>query len=518
MCRSTKKMTASPTTKTTANGNVDAEGLQIERASSVGWLFIQSYYDMYNKNYENFHMLYHAEGSLSHSAFPEDGEKSESTPLNTVLKATGTDGIKARFLQDASLKLKNNSIVVTSADFQVSLKKNILIVVAGEWSRNGSPYWQFNQTFLLTPGKKANSYDVANDVLKFVDFKEFSEDKEVVESIANSNSVASEASAAATATATTTALASTTETNPTVEADTKEQAVVEEEPTANETVEPKAIATPPTKSEEKKIEPPKPQSTTQEPPVAEKETEKVKKPETAPVPEVAKVETNTPVLQDEAVPVTEVQDEAVDSSATNSVSSSSTAATAASKKSDPRQPMSWAALASQAAEKEGAAPPVAKPVKASASAPASAASSTAKKTSSPETSEKRGNGKDDWFPIYIRGIKNLDDNVVKNYLVDNFGSVLLFKPLINIALCDFATEEGQRRALEAGKATIDGITFDLEKRESRKDGASASVNGSPFAGKKGKDPKDKQPDAKRNKSDKKQNPKKRPGAKHQEAF
>ncbi|KAG7192004.1 uncharacterized protein KQ657_002612 [Scheffersomyces spartinae] len=478
----------------------EIEELQIDRATSVGWLFVQSYYDMYNKNYENFHMFYHVDGSLSHSEFPEaeeegDGDKKASDSVKTVLKATGKEGIKARFLQDGSLKLKNNSIVVTSADFQVSLKKNILIVVSGEWSRNGSPYWQFNQTFLLTPGRKANSYDVANDVLKFVDFKEFDDDKEVVKAMAETTTAKEEKE----------------------KEDESEKEL--EKPKKSEVMVPETT---------KKVE----SESQDEPKKERKETE----PSTVSVPSTSDT-TETTATTSETTGSETTGSETTATSETTSGDTTATTGTSTSEttpttttKSDPKQPISWAALASRAAEKEGAAPAVAKTTKTNSATPVAVGAPTAtKKTTTPETTiaDKKGNGKDDWFPIYIRGIKNLDENVVKNYLVDNFGSVLLFKPLVNIALCDFATEEGQRRALEAGKATIDGITFDLEKRESKRDNNNGGgINGAPFSsnGKKGgKDLKDKQQqqqlgdNVKRTKNDKK-NPKKRPGVKHPEAF
>ena len=73
---------------------------------------------------------------------------------------------------------KNNRIVITSACFEVSLEKNIIIVVFGEWSSNDEPYKQFTQTFVLVPGKTDNTYDVANDILKFVSVNGYKEKHE----------------------------------------------------------------------------------------------------------------------------------------------------------------------------------------------------------------------------------------------------------------------------------------------------------------------------------------------------
>ncbi|EGV65586.1 hypothetical protein PSN45_003634 [Yamadazyma tenuis] len=141
--------------------------LGLDRANSIGWFFIESYYEMYNKNPENLYKLYNSEASISHGDIPGVSQ--------AVRQATGTESIKSLYkdLQAAQIK---NKIIVINADIQISLRNSILIVVNGEWSKNSSPYYQFNQTFILSCGINESNYEVANDILRFIDY-DFKHDK-----------------------------------------------------------------------------------------------------------------------------------------------------------------------------------------------------------------------------------------------------------------------------------------------------------------------------------------------------
>lgn len=180
--------TPSTTPSATATPKPSATQVQLsqDRASNIGWFFIKSYYDFFISKLDEIHKIYHPHASINHDAFPgTKNDKSDSGASNDnvkdvlpiAYKAKGTDAIKETFSKHLSLR-KNNRIVITSACFEVSLEKNIIIVVFGEWSSNDEPYKQFTQTFVLVPGKTDNTYDVANDILKFVSVNGYKEKHE----------------------------------------------------------------------------------------------------------------------------------------------------------------------------------------------------------------------------------------------------------------------------------------------------------------------------------------------------
>lgn len=113
------------------------------------------------------------------------------------------------------------------------------------------------------------------------------------------------------------------------------------------------------------------------------------------------------------------------------------------------------------------------------------------------------NIKEDWFPIYIRGVKDIDEDKLKNHLTKKFGEIKFFRVFVNIALCDFVEGDAQKKALEAKETEVDGYVIQLEVRESKTHtGNKANI----------KNPKDKVSNGttneKRGRNDKKQNSKK----------
>ncbi|CAH6723743.1 hypothetical protein CLIB1444_19S00914 [[Candida] jaroonii] len=144
---------------TTEVSDTKSGKLGIERANSIGWLFIERYYEMYNSDITDLYKLYSNEASVSHGGL----KKSEG-----LKKANGIDSIKLLF---EDLKVDNhNRIIIIDADIQVSVGDSILIIVNGEWSKNGSPYYQFHQTFVLCKGATDSNFDIANDILRFIDY------------------------------------------------------------------------------------------------------------------------------------------------------------------------------------------------------------------------------------------------------------------------------------------------------------------------------------------------------------
>ncbi|KAK6457741.1 uncharacterized protein RJT20DRAFT_26090 [Scheffersomyces xylosifermentans] len=433
-------MTTSPPPSGNPAPVQDAAVLSDERASSIGWYFIVSYYDFYNTNIDNIHKIYHQHAAISHDAFPEGpletSTDSDKDTTKTIHKAQGTEAIKARFKIEADQKTANR-IVVTSAAFEVSLNKNILIVVFGEWSKNDSPYHQFTQTFVLTPGKKENTFDVANDILKFIDFGEFKSTTKTVEKSIKVEEKTTEVPVSASVS------------NGDVPAVTKDVSSAPAEEIVSPTPEDAAPQEP-------------------EADVAEEEE----------------------TVEDDDEGAKEFSPADSEDFKKDSEDESPSKA--------PAQPLSWAALASQAAPVKtkpvpspGLGKPTPSPVKKAATAAAAAAAATAGGKFK----------KEEWFPIYIRGVRSLDEKALREHISKNFGELKFFKTSSNIALCDFVTVDAQQKALESRETVIDGITIQLEPRESKTGNNYHNGNKKVF-----KDQKEKPnggAEVKRNRSDKK---------------
>ncbi|KAK6464628.1 hypothetical protein DFJ63DRAFT_328413 [Scheffersomyces coipomensis] len=406
--------------------------LSEERASTIGWFFISSYYKFYNSNIENIYKIYHANASLTHASFPTTEKDEENS--NTVHKAQGIESIKGRFKNDAKLTSLNNRIVITSAVFEISLNKNILIVVFGEWARDDSPYHQFTQTFVLTPGKTENTFDVANDILKFIDFNEFKYD-DSTSSGPNSASTLVESS---------------------IEESKEVTEVKKDEVEASE--ETTAVTTPEVKQEVE--EPEEEQQEEEQSAVPTQEVEVESKDEEVVAVEATEAEVQAEVETEEKPPVS-------------------------------NEPLSWAALASQSAPKPKAVTPTTKAstatstISSTATATAAASTTTAKKTVVTPVAQANGKfKKEEWFPIYIRGVLDIDERKLREHISQTFGELKFFRLSSNIALCDFVTIEAQQKALEAKETVIEGVKISLEPRESK--------TGNNFHnGKKAKDQKDK---------------------------
>lgn len=421
--------TAAPETKN-SNGSPDVETskvesgklgtkLTIERARSIGWYFIESYYELYNKNIESLYKLYNLEASITHSESPS--QKNQVT-----CQAKGTESVKSLFNDSKSNQTKNK-IIITNADIQICLGDNILIVVSGEWSKNGGDYYQFIQSFVLCPGINDTTFDIANDVLKFINH-EFNHDLIVETPKLNGKA------------------------NGHVSEPQQQQ---HQQPTSD------------VKPEEQKEKLPTNKSSESEKPI---KADNIK--ETTPVKEETPTETPEPKSSDEE-PVKSKETESEKDPKPSQESVSSPPQEQESSTESSSGPISWAALAATARQKS----PTTKP---STTSPSQVNDSTTSKTTSPSVANNKKpatqvpvalpNGKykkEDWFPIYIRGCEELNEKVLKEHLVKQFGDIKFFRQNTNIALCDFFESEGQKKALETGKITVNGITVSLEVRESR---------------------------------------------------
>lgn len=407
------------------------QSLTEERVSNIGWYFIKSYYDFYIAKLDVIHKIYHDNASILHDAFPEEDRKKkdgdDEDELTTTYKAKGTDAIKKCFAEHLSGGGNdNNRIVITSATFQVSLEKNIIIVTFGEWSKNDSPFKQFTQTFVLTPGKRESTYDVANDVLKFIESNGFKNNQPVQDESKEGGSH-----------------------------------VIEEKPAASvdggvsdEKQEP--IPDP----IEKKVEPEKKATDEEELAEAQKETEQEKKEPVA--------QENAEIKKEEAPKSEPLEKEEEKEQPPKEEKKPEEPA----KSKSPPQPMTWADLAYQAVP---ASKPTSKPTTSTSTATSTPTST--KKTpvavsqqQQPQSTTGGGSGKfkkDEWYPIYIRGIRSIDEKVLRDHITKKFGELKFFRTNQNIALCDFVLKEAQRKALDAKETTLDGVVINLEPRESK---------------------------------------------------
>lgn len=441
-----------------------------ERAVTIGWFFIHSYYDFYNNKIENIHKIYNKLASISHSKFPTAKASQET---NEIYKAKGIEAIKLRFKNDDVLDKNANRIVITNAAFEVSLDKNLLIVVFGEWSKNNSQYYQFTQTFLLTPAPGANDerFDVANDILRFneVDniIKSVEESKEETNHINQVKETNAEKA----------------ETGEKIE-NTEKVEVAEKTSDSQpklEQPEAKPEATNTDESEEKS------DKTSESKPSEPKVSESKSEPITEPVEDKSESVPLKKSTQEVAEP-TETKSSEKSPTPTNSSPSTTTSSTTT-----PAAPLSWAALASQAAAKST------KPTPPVAPTPSVTKPQPVKKSSAPTTNKFK---KEEWFPIYIRGVKTINEKRLRDVLSKSFGELKFFRTNLDIALVDFVTQEAQQDALNAKEIKIDGITISLEPRGSK------TGNNYHNTGKKQKDQKSSfqsTSDLKRNKSDKKSN-------------
>ncbi|CAI5760590.1 unnamed protein product [Candida verbasci] len=451
------------------NKNLDGANYKLseDRASSIGWYFIKSYYDFFVTKLDEIYKIYHPKASIIHDLFPEDvkfnneidgtidqnGKGPEEIP--SVYKANGIEAVKKFFKKYNASSSTNNRIVITSACFQVSMDKNILIVTFGEWSKNNSPFKRFCQTFVLVPGKKENTYDVSNDILRFIEsngFKDISEESPAMVQSSKSQVIDSVDSVSKESSDSTLNLP---------QADAVEESDnIKESLAQPNNVPPQSILN---ESNENFDELQKGESELES---NEKEPlhNEIKSGDTEEIGNVAE-ESASERKQVENLEKTENDKEDAKKNST----------------SKPNQQLTWADLAYQAVPVSTPKSNVAKATSTTATTTtaSSSSSTTAKSTggnakkSAPQsssTSSAATNGKfrkEDWFPIYIRGIRQLDEKTLKQHLSKTFGDLKFFKVNQNIALCDFVDQQAQKKALTAKETTLDGITFNLEPRESK---------------------------------------------------
>lgn len=405
---------------------------------AIGWLFVERYYEVYTKDIANLYKLYDKEAVVSHDQFPASAAPDAG---KVEFHARGTEAIREHFRIEAGDVPKTNRVVITGADFQFSFKESILIVVTGEWARGDSTYWQFMQTFVLTPSKE-KVYDVANDILKFVDHGEFRDlpvvkrEREPLPEHASEKAENGKVDEKPEEKPKVVIAEKTEKTE-----NVPEKAPVAEKPAQNGQVKEEKVATVEAATEKD----------------AEPETDKAGSGAETPASAEKTASTETPVSRAEAP-----------EPATTEASGDTTPAGDNKEKPASPQPILWAALAAKE-------PPKATASTASVASPAAVKSvptptPVVKKAASPQqVPPPYANGKfkkSDWFPIYVRNVE-VGQEELKAALDKQFGKTKYFVKNERVVLCDFYTREAQEKALKAKEIRLGNNTIYLEPREAR---------------------------------------------------
>ncbi|GEQ71096.1 hypothetical protein JCM33374_g4777 [Metschnikowia sp. JCM 33374] len=418
---------------------------------SIGWLFLQKYYGSYTADLSKLYGFYDAQAAISHENFPSESTHDNDTEdagkhnTKTVHVAHGSEAVRAFYeghAAAASSSAAKNKIVVENATFQKSVADSILIVVSGSWKRGSSHLWQFVQTFVLR-AKGKTVYDIANDVLKFIDLaEEYKETSIKVNVVEEKPAPKAEASAAPS----------------NGEKPSENVELSAENPEKSESV---PDAAPEVAAEPKPVVPEAAPKATEEPEaIVDAEPSKE---EIVVVPE-ANEEAQAPKTDAAS---TETEETPAASESEKSSEQEKPAAPAAP--AAPAVKPTWANLAAigpKTAPKNGAvAAPIATKVAAS---PAAVPALVTKKAPSPAqpAPQATANGKykkEEWYPIYIKNV-DVEEEELKAALVKQFGEIKFFKKTNKTALCDFRSKEDQQRALETREMVIKTNVILLEPR------------------------------------------------------
>lgn len=158
----------------------------------IVYAFLQTYYQRMKSNPSKLSNLYSSTAELTHINYTQitsstihqctsndndndSNDKNTSNNTNNIdmiptIKLTGRDNISKFFTRHEN-KVNTLKIKLDTCDFQTmgAAHKNILIVVTGELFWDGTPAYQFCQTFVLIPiGKNSDIYDISNDIIRFI--------------------------------------------------------------------------------------------------------------------------------------------------------------------------------------------------------------------------------------------------------------------------------------------------------------------------------------------------------------
>ncbi|GAV54258.1 hypothetical protein ZYGR_0AK07600 [Zygosaccharomyces rouxii] len=133
----------------------------------IGYAFLETYYHRMNKDPSKVSCLYSATAELTHTNYQLDFTPNSDT-LPTV-KLTGKENI-SKFFTRNNKKVSDLKVKVETCDFQTtgSSHSGILILITGEMFWTETPTYRFVQTIILAPSGYKDTFDVTNDVIRFV--------------------------------------------------------------------------------------------------------------------------------------------------------------------------------------------------------------------------------------------------------------------------------------------------------------------------------------------------------------
>jgi len=131
--------------------NQTAAPIKIE-PYEVGWMFVQEYYTILNKDPQKLHCFYTKNSSVIHGS---EGD--------TVNASHGQQEIHKTITE---LGFHDCKVLVSNVDSLASLNGGIIIQVLGEMSNKGGPSKKFAQTFFLAEQPKG--FYVLNDIFRFL--------------------------------------------------------------------------------------------------------------------------------------------------------------------------------------------------------------------------------------------------------------------------------------------------------------------------------------------------------------
>ncbi|GCE98080.1 hypothetical protein ZYGM_004789 [Zygosaccharomyces mellis] len=133
----------------------------------IGYAFLETYYHRMNKDPSKVSCLYSATAELTHTNYQVEFAPNSDT-LPTV-KLTGKENI-SKFFTRNNKKVSDLKVKVETCDFQTTgpSHSGILILITGEMFWTGTPTYRFVQTIILAPSSYKDTFDVTNDVIRFM--------------------------------------------------------------------------------------------------------------------------------------------------------------------------------------------------------------------------------------------------------------------------------------------------------------------------------------------------------------
>lgn len=151
----------------------------------IGYAFLQTYYHRMSKDPSKVSCLYSATAELTHTNYQMDFV--EDSDILPTVKLTGKENI-SKFFTRNNKKVSDLKVKIETCDFQTTglSHASILILTTGEMFWTGTPTYKFCQTIILTPSGTKDTFDVTNDVIRFISdniipekLEDFSKEKEV---------------------------------------------------------------------------------------------------------------------------------------------------------------------------------------------------------------------------------------------------------------------------------------------------------------------------------------------------